>query len=108
ARRGEPARRRAALPDDPARAERAAGDRAGAARRDASRRGFRGAGLSRMDLARAGDRRAHAGLPARRAAAPLARPAPFGPHRSRDRRVLEAAAKKSGMDAAMTRRKETP
>src|SRR5207253_7512090 len=97
----EPARRCPALPDEPASLELATGHAAGAAPGDAPRRRLRSAGLPRMVVAPAGDRRADAGLSAGRGAAPLARQAPHRTHRPRGRRVLEVAREKIGMDAAM-------
>jgi hypothetical protein len=73
ARRGEPARRRAALPDGAARAAQPADRRALPALGDAARERLRAPGLPRMDLAPARHRRADAGLPSRRGDAPRAR-----------------------------------
>src|SRR5262245_9894624 len=104
ARRGEPARRRAALPDGAARAAAAAGRRALLARRDAARTRLRAPGLSRMDLAAARNRRADPRLPSRRGAPPRARGGFL-----RDERVLEPASTTKRLDANLkAMRKDLP
>ena len=107
ARRREPARRRAALPDDPARAERAPVTRR-AARGDERARRVRAAAYPEWSWRAAGDRRADARLPARRGAAPLARRGPLRPRRPRGRPLLEAAGKTLGLDAVQHEGEKEP
>lgn len=67
---------------------------------------IRGASLPGMALAAARDRRAHAGVPARRAAAPRGARAAAGPQRPGREVVLEADRETLGLDAEQQLRRQ--